>query len=593
MTTAHEVRQARRHTAAIATVAVAAVALSGAIAGLRGALGIPRNDDWTYYVTTFRTARSGGLFAPDQWTTTFLLGQTTLARPVVAVVGDSRLALQLLVMVLAVVTLTAIGVTVRRFLSLGWTLAVIVLVAVGPIFGTLSASFMSDIPAMCFEALGLWALIHALRPMRISMRWWWLMLVFGLVGFTIREYAVAVPVTAVVCLLIQRGRKLRSRDVRLAVGATILVQIVAAGLYVWRDSFPGPHRTTAASVTLKRQLSAPFAEGFTLALQLAPVVVLLIALVVSQVRRHPRRLLAVIPVAIVIGAAYAYLTRRATVVLGNYLAQTPSYSQTLTGSAPDIFSGSVWQAVNLGAGLCGLVIVLAVALPLAGSVTARISAREGPGVAADVGRTMLDDVERSASVSRLVCASFVVVMFVSVAGVYRLTGGVVYDRYLLPIVPFAAAVLIDLALRTHAVNSAARIVFGAGLIGWAACSIFVVDAAAANDGARWQLAADVAARGVPAAEIDGGYEWFGIHQAQPPGQLRAIASDVPFWEGLFSPRPVCALVSYAGPVALPEAATDGAPELSRTVRLLDGQRLTFDAFDLRRGTDGRCPVLAP
>lgn len=215
-------------TAAIATVAIAAVALSGLIAGLRGALGIPRNDDWTYYVTTFRTA-TGGVFEPDQWTTTFLFGQTTLARPVVAVVGDARLSLQLLVMVLAAVTLMSIGLTVRGFLPRAWTLAVIVLLAVGPIFGTLSVSFMTDIPAMCFETLGLWALAHALQSERISLRWWWLMLACGLVGFTIREYAVAVPVTALLCLVVQRRRELHSRDVRLTASATVVVQIVAWG----------------------------------------------------------------------------------------------------------------------------------------------------------------------------------------------------------------------------------------------------------------------------------------------------------------------------------------------------------------------------
>ena len=90
----------------------------------------------------------------------------------------------------------------------------------------------------------------------------------------------------------------------------------------------------------------------------------------------------------------------------------------------------------------------------------------------------------------------------------------------------------------------------------------LTDAAATLDGAKWQLARRVERSGYAPATIDGGYEWFGYHQADSP-QLPVRNGTATFWQGLFTPRHVCALVRFDG--GGDGAGESRAPEVIATI----------------------------
>ena len=72
-----------------------------------------------------------------------------------AVVGRSMTTLQVMVAVLGAVAVVASYLLLRSFLSRGWSAFCCAILVVGPLFGALSVSYMTDVPAYCFESLTL------------------------------------------------------------------------------------------------------------------------------------------------------------------------------------------------------------------------------------------------------------------------------------------------------------------------------------------------------------------------------------------------------------------------------------------------------
>lgn len=101
---AEAVPRGERWLAAIACLAVAGLHL--AVAARFGALGVSRNDDWTYYRVAFASYADGG-FSPDPFTSTMLVGLIALARPVMAVFGATMAPLQIMVAVIGALGLWA------------------------------------------------------------------------------------------------------------------------------------------------------------------------------------------------------------------------------------------------------------------------------------------------------------------------------------------------------------------------------------------------------------------------------------------------------------------------------------------------------
>jgi hypothetical protein len=165
----------------------------------------------------------------------------------------------------------------------------------------------------------------------------------------------------------------------------------------------------------------------------------------------------------------------------------------------------------------------------------------------------------------------------AVAGVYA------WDRYLIPAVPYLAAVLVvPLArLAIPPLRAALAVVLGA----WSIFGFHYVDLAATQDGTTWQLAEKVAGMGYPAETIDGGLEWFGLHQ---PTAITQFPSSPPvrFWTALFPDPHICVVSHYPGaPFPVPPGVTPRVvAQLSQTSAL--GVTYTLVADEVETGCRG-------
>jgi hypothetical protein len=125
----------------------------------------------------------------------------------------------------------------------------------------------------------------------------------------------------------------------------------------------------------------------------------------------------------------------------------------------------------------------------------------------------------------------------------------VFDRSVLPVVPFAAALVIRHALAQGAIVRSPTATFVPLLSIWALLGFHIADASATYDSARWSLASRVRDLGARSESIDGGYEWFGFHQ---PGEVVLPARPAqPWWTGLFGEVRVCMTSRYAEGASLP------------------------------------------
>jgi hypothetical protein len=110
--------------------------------------------------------------------------------------------------------------------------------ALGPVYGTLSVSYMTDVPAFALEALALLSGLRALRTRRFSFPWFVASLLIGVAAFSIREYAVAAPAAVSIVALRRVGAHDR-RNLGRAASSVSVGLLVAAAMYLWRHSLPG------------------------------------------------------------------------------------------------------------------------------------------------------------------------------------------------------------------------------------------------------------------------------------------------------------------------------------------------------------------
>ncbi|MFM7147121.1 MAG: hypothetical protein ACKOW5_12400, partial [Actinomycetales bacterium] len=103
--------------AAVAVASGVVVALIWLDAALRGAVGIPRDDDWSYLRTIFDLAQTGS-FALNGWVHMMFIGQAAPGALLVNVVGPSVTALQVANAVVALVALLLVYAIGRQLLSI-------------------------------------------------------------------------------------------------------------------------------------------------------------------------------------------------------------------------------------------------------------------------------------------------------------------------------------------------------------------------------------------------------------------------------------------------------------------------------------------
>ena len=542
---AEAVPRGERWLAAIACLAVAGLHL--AVAARFGALGVSRNDDWTYYRVAFASYADGG-FSPDPFTSTMLVGLIALARPVMAVFGATMAPLQIMVAVIGALGLWAAWLLVRRFLSPGTAALAVAILALGPLWGTLSTTFMSDVPAFALQALALLCAGVALR--RPDVRWGWLTaaLALCLAALTIREYAVAATV-AVVAVALLRARSRREMLGVLLVGLAWVA--CALTLLAWRAGLV----TGAPS----RSVLTPGAEEarilvrtvYTTGLLLSPaVVVLLVRGRAALVRRHW----------VCAGVAFVVLgvgviATQGSVLLGNFVTAAGSYPETVSGPLPVAVAPPLWALIVAAAVLSatGLItLTWAALIRVIGSTSLR------PGA--------LVERLRAADPALLLSVLFTAAVIVMVLVVGVALHNRIFDRYLMPVTPYAAAAILWAARhrsRRPAVERRnprwAERSTAAGLVGLAVLSTGLVVGSAALDGAKWRLGERAVAAGFAAETVDASLEWFGLHQPAPIVMQPTTLTEDSFWvTALFTDPHVCAVSTYLPQDATSDPLTDPA-----------------------------------
>ncbi|WP_141821561.1 glycosyltransferase family 39 protein [Humibacillus xanthopallidus] len=562
-----------------AALAVAGLYLADAAA--HGALGAARNDDWVYYRLAFSLASTGHL-SFDPYSSTLLVGQVVAAQPVIAVFGAQIAPLQVAVALLSAVALAAAYFFFRHFLAAFWAAFCVALIAVGPIWGGLSVSFMSDVPAIALQVLCLCAAVPALRGPRLRWGWLALSLVLALLAFSVREYSLAAAAAVLIAALLTHGRRPtgRLRLLLVVAGVGIVWVLLAAALFLWRDTLVAGPRALTAEIELGQRVYYVLAGILTT----TGFLMFPVALAVWRGGMW-RMLLRWWPLTVALIALFTYTSHVLgyPLLVGNYVRLGGSYSGTLAGVAPAVFSRQAWWSIMAAANVAtSLLITFAVARTVSVLLDWRRRRREVTEVDTHSAEAPATAV-RSIDPSPRIALTFGVVTVALVVVVVIITRGRPFDRYVVGAVPFLAAAAIH-ASRSKAPQLLGRLVASAAVAVLALIGVAQVDASATFDGTKWSLGTEATRLGYAAETVDAGYEWFGFHQPGPviydyrrePGYPSYVTS-------LFTDARVCVLGEFA---PRPTQREPYAREVVRVSRVsLIGPRYTL----IGRSADRNCP----
>ncbi len=488
-----------------------------------GALGIPRGDDWSYLQTLFRFAEHGDLDG-NHWVSMTLLGQILTSLPIVGVFGHDITAVQ-------------IGAAVTGFGGLLATLwlgvpmigrpraaLVVLTLALGPLWGPLAVSYMTDVPAFAATMVALALAAAALRRAPPSLPLLGAGLVAGVFAFSIRQYAIvaviAIVVTAiVVAALGVAGAAVDRRRLRIIVVMSI-VSVVACGviyalwneipnLKIYSPTVPNGH---SIAVTIIK------GGGFVrlVGLLLLPVVAL--AGPVTIVRRawnSSRWATAFVGGGLLASLAVLSVRVPGQQFVGNYVdANGALSSDVLLGHRPDLFPPSVYVGLVILATVSGVLIAISAVAP-ALELIARARRRD----------------VRILSPARC-CLGFAMWGYGAAYVFAMMTGVSVYDRYAFPLLPLIgiallqpAPVSLTVADRGFEAKTGLRMLCGAALVLLAAVGlVFTVDAAS-FDGTRWRVAVAASHQGFARREINGGFEWVNFYRGSRVPHIVVGAAD--------------------------------------------------------------------
>jgi hypothetical protein len=494
-------------------LAVVGVVVPVAVASHYGALGIPRSDDWSYLLTLFRWVDTGKL-SFNGWVSMTLVGQIGIASPVAAIAGRSITAVQLFTTMVGFVGLLGVVFIGREVVRPAWwAVFTAATIAVGPLWGPLAPTFMTDVPTFTFEMLTLAAAGLAFRHRSVSLPWFATSIVLGFVGVSIRQYAV-IPVAAVVlvavCLLVAERdwRKLRA----VLVIAALFGVAALAVLYWWSGlpdskslspSFPTVH---TASATLIKDAGFLRLAG----LLLLPVVVLAGPVrILQRAWRASNNLTTLLTSLMVVWLAVMYFRVPESPFVGNYVAREGVLSiVVLAGNRPDVIPSALFDLLVVLGSIAGMLIVLS-AVPFVTDLPRRIRERD-----------LLRVNDPLVAVMALTVVGFVIAYSAA-----TLTGLPVYDRYALPLLPLVAFLVLRTTQREPQSERSPRprkVWAGVAIVLLAVLGLVYTVDSASFDGTRWKVAEAAVREGYQPIQVGGGFEWLGYHREHGP-QFR--------WEG--------------------------------------------------------------
>lgn len=463
----------------LAFLLVAGVALPAWLALAAGTVGVPTSDDWVYSQGALSLFRTGTIEMPSH--TAASVGQLTLVQPLLWLSQGNPWAFTAFGLILASIGIASSYLLARRFLGLGSAVLVAVLVVIFPGFARLSASFMTDVPSFGLIAL---CLLQGDRWLHGGKGPWTLAtsVAAGVLAVSIREFAIAAPVAVLVVAWV---RSRTTERAWLAVLSAAFVGSVAA-VVILAASIPG-REASAPRVLMGVLLAGPVFATFS--------AVLLPALALGI----GRRISGLDARAFVAGAAIAAMSLIVPwgTTNGNMWMQHGfAGNLVLSGFRPALFGPEIWALSRQIASLATLL--------LAAAVVAWCWRQFRTG------RSLAAAFTNALRIARGRGGLLVVFLFAYGAEVVAFAPFWVYDRYLFPLVPAAAILL--LRGRPQAVRYGRSLAVAHAALAWLVLSAVLLAANSfAYDGARWRGGLEAVARGYEARTVDAGYEWIGQH----------------------------------------------------------------------------------
>ena len=546
----------RRDALALVALLLLAAALPLAMAAAAGAVGVPSNDDWIYELGAAGLYGSGSAAMPGH--TAAAVGQLALVQPLLWLSGGASWAYTAFGLLAGALGVGA-AYLLARWSGLGpgaGALAGLLLVAC-PGFARETATFMTDVPALSLELLSLLLGAVWLRGGRRSALA--ASLAVGVLGVTVREFAIAAPAAVLVVSWARSrpaGRPLLLAAFALTAAAVLTVLTLLGS--------PAVHGGIGAPAAFRLYLMGP--ALVTLAAFLLPALLLAIG----------RRLATIRPFHLVYG-----------LVLVGLAFAIPTL---------DPLVGQMWMANGLvGDGLrmgprdrvipqlawtLSLALAVAAAVLLA-TLTVRWAGRRLAGVG-----TLPAAWVRFAGIFQGPMALLLVfaVGYAAEIAVYVSMAAYPLDRYLWPMAPVLAVIL----LRDVGGDRSPRWsrVLGGGALAWLGASALLIAANSfAYDAARWRAGEAAVAMGYVPETVDAGYEWVGYHTGGRP-VTPPPSYGVTWYDDGYLPAAPCAFVSN-GPLQIAGYRLVRVDQTPYRQYLLAGP---FEPLYLYGAESAACPV---
>lgn len=483
----------------IFSVAFLVFAISGVplwLAAASGSIGLPTSDDWVYTAGAKSLFNSGSIQMPQHSAAS--VGQLVMVQPLLALSGGHPWAFTAFGLVMAALGATSAYLLARRFVGAGFAVLVTLLVVAFPGLARASASFMTDVPSF---ALIMLCLLQGMRWLdgRTSRVTLVTSLSLGVLAVSIREFAIAAPMAVLTAAWLRH----RSEE-RVSMAVTTVAFIGAlAGVLLAGASIPG------------REAVSPRLSGF---LFLGPTYATLAAVLLPALAIGVgRRIASLRPGQVLLGAFVAL----SLVVIpwgsldGNMWMQKGFAGDLLlSGVRSDVIDVGAWtlsrQVATFG------VVLLAVATVLWGHHLFQ-GARSASGFVAAVLRVLRN--REGLLVLFVLGYSVEIVVFAPFF---------VYDRYLVPLVPVGAILLLRGRPQTSRLGPS--LAMGHAAFAWLAVSaLLIATNSFSYDAARWRAGTSAVAAGYDARSVDAGYEWIGTHSSGLPEP--GVPADNMVWIG--------------------------------------------------------------
>ena len=503
-------RIGRRDMVALAALALAAIGIPLWLAAASGAIGIPTIDDWVYTRGADSLFRTGSVDMPGH--TAASIGQLVMVQPLLWLSGGNPWAFTAFGLGMALIGIASTYLLARRFVGTGSAVMVVLALLAFPGFAREAAGFMTDVPAYALAVLCLllgtrWLQGEGRRVTLVTS------LGAGLLAVSIREFAIAAPAA----ILVAAWARNRADERVWLAGVSGIFAAGVACLLIAAASIPG-----------RAEPPAPDLGGLLL---IGPVFVTLAAVLLPALALGiGQRMATFSPEQIFLGAGLACL---AVVVPwglhpGNLWMQNGLAGDLLLSGTRDPVLGPGAWALSGQVATFAAILLTALAFRWGQRHLARVNSVSGAkALAIRIARR-----RDGLLVLFLVAYAAELVVFAPVW---------IYDRYLFPMVPVAAILLLRGPAQPSRFGRSRA--FAHGAFAWLAISAFVIAANSfAYDAARYREGEAAVAMGYGARTVDAGYEWVGYH-ASGVGKSSAPANDMTWSGDRWSLLHPCAVLS--------------------------------------------------